>query len=105
MYQVTVVFGEDEAYEFRLPAKDVKTLSPEDAHRWLDAELGKAGEEVFNAVGKALAVDKLLNLARAGGAKEFRSRSPWAKELARCAAALLDRPIVTIDVGKTLIGF
>lgn len=105
MYHVNVVFGEGEEYEFRLSAEDVKPLSAEAAHRWLDTELGKAGEEVFNPVGKALAVDKLLNLARAGGAQEFRSRSPWALELVRCAAALLDRPNVTIDVAKASVGF
>lgn len=105
MYQVNVVFGEGEAYEFRLSAAEVAPLSAEEAHRWLDAELGRAGEEVFNPVGKALAVDKLLNLARAVGPGEFRRQTPWARELARCAAALLDRPNVTIDVAKASIGF
>jgi hypothetical protein len=105
MYQVNVVFGEDEAYEFRLSAGDVQPLSAEDAHRWLDTELGKAGEEVFNPVGKALAVDKLLNLARAAGAQEFRGRTPWAQQFARCAAALLDRPNVTVDVANASVGF
>ncbi|HSO07957.1 MAG TPA: hypothetical protein VLW45_12005 [Pelomicrobium sp.] len=105
MYHVKVVFGKGEEYELRLSAEDVQPLSAEEAHRWLDAELGKAGEEVFNPVGKALAVDKLLNLARAVGPGEFKRQTPWARELARCAAALLDRPNVTIDIGKATVGF
>lgn len=102
---VTVRFGEGEEYRLCVHEAETAGLTAEAAHRWLDAELAKGGDEGFNPVGKALAADKVLFLVKSAGPEEFKRNSAWARELARTVAVLFGRHHVTVDVAGGSVGY
>lgn len=102
---IMVKFGAQQQYPFRLNDADTAGLTAQEAQQWLDAELEKSGEEALNPVGKSLLADKVLRLARAAGPGEFARASPWAMQLVRCAAVLIHRANITIDVPASSVGY
>lgn len=99
---ITVRFDEDREYDFRVHDS---ALTFDDARRWLDEQFAATGIEPLNPMGKALAVDKVLAVARAYGPKSFADRSDLALRFVSCAAAVIGRPNITVDVERTTVGF
>lgn len=93
--EVTVKFSESK--QFRISANNPVQISDEEARAWLNQEYEDFGCEPLNPVGKVLAVDKVLSVARAAGPALF-ADSQWSGTFAKAALASLKRPVVRIDV-------
>lgn len=100
-----MTFGKDREFEFRVHETETADLSREDAQRWFDEQYVNLGCEPSNPMGKVLLSDKLLSVARAVGPEPFSKATDWAKSFARCAAVLVDRPNITINVPDASVGF
>jgi hypothetical protein len=100
---VMVSFAQNRAYEFRIPAGD-KPLNAEDAEQWLTEQFEEFGCTPRSLVGKVLAVDKVLGVARAAGEKSFSERGAWAERYARAVIATLKREHVRVDVAENTVG-
>ena len=81
------------------------TLSPEEARRWFDREFAELKKDPVNPVGKVLIIDKILDVARAGGEQRFADGQSWAAKFARCAALALGRDMVRVDVPAYSISY
>ncbi len=100
--EVTVKFGETE--NFRISATNSVQISDDEARAWLTQEYDDFGCEPSNPVGKVLAVDKVLSVARAAGPGLF-ADPQWAGTFAKAAIASLKRPVIRIDIEGMTIGF
>lgn len=97
---VNVVF--DGHREYELIAHDGP--SREEANRWLDAQWEALECEPSNPMGKVLVLDKILNIARYGGESRFETVGEWAQRYADAVGAVLDRPVVRVDVAARVVG-
>jgi len=95
---VLVKFGKDKDYEIRLHDRDLAGSTPESARRWFERQFADMGCEPTNPTGKTLLVDLIVGVARAIGDKPFAQGEDLAREFARNATVVLQRPAVTIDV-------
>lgn len=100
--EITVKFSEEQ--QFRLSTAHPVQMSDEEAKAWLAQEYNDFGCEPLNPVGKVLAADKVLNVARAAGPGLF-ADSAWAGKYARAVAASLHRPVVRVDVTAMSIAY
>ena len=105
IYHVMVMFGKDNQYEFKLPDSELAGRSAEEARRWFDKEFNDLECEPSNPVGKVLIIDKILDVARAGGEQRFADGQSWAAKFARCAALALGRDMVRVDVPAYSISY
>lgn len=103
-FQVTVSLGGGREFEFNIVLTDLAGLSRDAAHLWLDKEWLDLECEPLNPVGKILMLDKILSVAKCGGARRFEGDETWARQYARCVALLLDRPAVRVDVPELRVG-
>ena len=55
-------------------------------------------------VGKVLALDKVLEVARAAGEKLFAGNLAWAEAYARAVLATLKREVVRVDITEGRVG-
>jgi len=101
---VIVSFARDRNYEFRIPAGDKNPLTVEDAQLWLAQQFEEFGCAPRSMVGKVLAVDKVLELAREAGEKRFAEGGAWAERYARTVVAALNRETVRVDVAENTVG-
>jgi hypothetical protein len=103
-FQVTVSLGGGKEFEFSIVHSDMAGLSRDAANLWLDNEWANLECEPLNPVGKILMLDKILSVAKYGGARRFERDENWARQYARCVALLLDRPAVRVDVPELRVG-
>lgn len=103
-YQVTVVFPRGKEFEIKLLESDLIGCSRDSANVWLDREWVALECEPLNPVGKILLLDKILGVAKYGGAKRFAEDDHWARQFGRCVALLLERPMVRVDVADLKVG-
>ena len=100
---VTVAFARDRDYEFKLHEGDV--LPTRDAaQQWLERQWLELECTTDNPVGKILALDRILSVARYGGEKRFAENSDWAKEFAKAVTVILARNAIRVDVGERVVG-
>jgi hypothetical protein len=98
------------ALTVRLPGHDEITLSTDDpmpleaARAWLDRTYVEMECVPSRASGKVLTADKLLSIAREGGAGAF-ADAAWAQNFARAAAGALGKPLIQVDVEMSVVGF
>lgn len=104
-FYVTVVFGKDREYQYKLSEAELADGSPEEARRWFDREFSEARTDPVNPVGKVLIIDKILDVARAGGERRFADGQNWAAKFARCTALALGREMVRVDVPAYSISY
>ena len=105
LYHVTVSFGKDKEYLFKFSPSDLAEGSAEQARRWLDKEFAELKCEPSGLLGKVLIIDKILDVARAGGEQRFADGQSWAAKFARCAALALGRDMVRVDVPAYSISY
>ena len=103
-YTVTVVFGGNREYEFALHASEVAGTTKDQARNWLTQEFEELECTPSNPMGKVLALDMILSVAKYGGENRFEQGSDWAKKFALMSAAVLDRPTVRVDVAAFVVG-
>ena len=101
---VIVAFARDHEYEFRIPADDKNPLKTEDAELWLSQQFEELGCTPASMVGKVLALDKVLGVAREAGEKRFADGGAWAEHYARAVVATLNRETVRVDVAENTVG-
>ena len=100
---VTVAFARDREYEFKLHAGD-PLPTREEAQQWLERQWLELECSTDNPVGKILALDRILSVARYGGEKRFSAHTAWAQEYAKAVAVTLGRNAVRVDVGERVVG-
>lgn len=97
---VHVVFDRSREYELIAHAG----TSREEAARWLDDQWEDLACEPYNPMGKVLLLDKILCIAKFAGEKRFATPDGWAQRYAAAVAAVLERPVVRVDVADRIVG-
>ena len=100
---VIVSFAPDREYELRITAGDKPLPTEQEGELWLSQQFEEFGCTPRSMVGKVLALDKVLEVARAAGEKRFRDAA-WAERYARAVLAILNRASVRVDVGENTVG-
>lgn len=100
---VTIAFARDRDYEFKLHEGD-PLPTREAAQQWLERQWLELECESDNPVGKILALDRILSIARYGGEKRFAENGQWAKDYVKAVAVTLGRNAVRVDVAERIVG-
>ncbi len=100
---VTVAFARDREYEFKF-GEDDALPTREEAQQWLERQWLELECSPNNPMGKVLALDRILSVARDAGERRFAANGDWAKDYAKAVAITLDRPAVRIDIPEQVVG-
>jgi hypothetical protein len=101
---VIVAFARGREYELRLTAGDKPLPTAQEAELWLSQQFEELGCSPRSLVGKVLALDKILEVAREAGEKRFAGDIAWAEGYARAVLATLKRESVRVDVAENTVG-
>ena len=101
---VIVSFARDREYEMRITAGDKPLPTGQEGELWLSQQFEEFGCTPRSIVGKVLALDKVLEVARAAGEKRFGGDIAWAEHYARAVLATLKRESVRVDVAGNTVG-
>jgi hypothetical protein len=99
-----VCVTQDERTEWRFELDHAAPMNSVEARDWLDAQFVELGCEPLRASGKLLLVDKVLVVARDAGARLLND-ADWGGQFARAARAVLDRPVVRIDLRAMTVSY
>lgn len=100
---VKVSFRGTAPVELHVDRDEPMTL--EAARAWLDRQFVELGcEPPMRPTGKVLTADKLVVVAEAAGPQKFQDEA-WSRDYARAAGAMLNKPMVHIDVASMTISF
>ncbi len=101
---VIVSFARGREYELRITAGDKPLPTAQEGELWLSQQFEELGCTPRSLVGKVLALDRILEVAREAGEKRFRGDIAWAEQYARAVLATLNRPSVRVDVEAGTVG-
>jgi len=101
---VIVAFARDREYELRITAGDPPLPTAQEGDLWLSRQFEELDCTPRSLVGKVLALDKVLEVARAAGEKRFASDIAWAEAYARAVLAILNRENVRVDIAENTVG-
>ena len=101
---VIVAFARSREYELRITAGDKPLPAAKEGELWLSQQFEEFGCVPRSLVGKVLAFDKVLEVARAAGEKRFGGDIAWAEQYARAVLATLNRESVRVDVAENTVG-
>jgi len=101
---VIVSFDRGREYELRITAGDKPLPTAQEGELWLSRQFDELGCAPRSLVGKVLALDRVLEVAREAGEKRFASDIAWAEEYARAVLATLNRPSVRVDIAGDTVG-
>lgn len=101
---VIVSFARGREYELRITAGDQPLPTAQEGELWLSQQFEELGCTPRSLVGKVLALDRILEVAREAGEKRFRGDIAWAEQYARAVLATLNRPSVRVDVEAGTVG-
>lgn len=101
---VIVAFARGREYELRLTAGDQPLPTEQESEIWLSQQFEELGCTPKSLVGKVLALDKVLEVAREAGEKRFAEDIAWAERYARAVLATLNRDSVRVDVEEHTVG-
>ncbi len=104
LYTVTVSFGQNNEYEFKLHDADVQPVTREEASHWLHGEYEALECAPRNPIGKILLLDVILDVAKYAGEDRFAAGGDWARRFALCCGAALKRDTIRIDVPNLIVG-
>ena len=89
----------------RLHVDREEPMTLDGARAWLDQQFVELEcEPPMRPTGKVLTADKLVVVAEAAGPAKFHDEA-WSRDYARAAAAMLNKPVVHIDVPSMTISF
>lgn len=100
---VVVAFSPGREYELRITAGDAPLPSEQEGDQWLSQQFDELGCAPRSLVGKVLALDKVLEVARAAGEKRFSGDIAWAEQYARAVLATLKRRSVRVDIAENTV--
>lgn len=101
---VIVSFARGREYELRITAGDKPLPTAQEGELWLSQQFEELGCTPRSMVGKVLALDRVLEVAREADEKRFRGDIAWAEQYARAVLATLNRPSVRVDVEAGTVG-
>jgi len=101
---VIVSFAHGRDYELRITAGDAPLPTAHEGDLWLSQQFDEFGCAPRSLVGKVLALDKVLEVARAAGEKRFAGDVAWAERYARAVLATLKRESVRVDIAGDTVG-
>lgn len=100
---VVVSYGTDREYQVTVPDADTEGMTKQQARDWLAREFEKLECAPSNPMGKILALDMILNVARHGGEDHFKQITEWSRQFAAATVAALGRPVITVDVANNVV--
>jgi hypothetical protein len=100
---VFVIFAPDREYELRITAGDKPLPTAQEGDAWLSQQFEELGCTPRSLVGKVLALDKVLEVAREAGEKRFAGDIAWAESYARAVLATLNRDAVRVDIAESTV--
>jgi hypothetical protein len=84
---------------------NLPAMAPADARAWLDGQFKAMGcEPPVRPTGKVLSADKVMVVAEAAGPSKF-ADGAWAQEFGRAVSAMLNKPVVHVDVAAMTVSF
>jgi hypothetical protein len=101
---VIVSFDRGRDYELRITAGDKPLPTAQEGELWLSQQFEEFGCAPRSMVGKVLAIDRVLEVARAAGEKRLAGDIPWAEQYARAVLAALNRASVRVDLVENTVG-
>jgi len=101
---VIVSFARGRDYELRITAGDKPLPTEQEGELWLSQQFEEFGCTPRSMVGKVLALDIVLEVARAAGEKHFAGDIAWAEQYARAVLATLKRKVVRVDIDQNSVG-
>ena len=101
---VIVAFARDREYELRITAGDKPLPTAQEGELWLSRQFEELECTPRSLVGKVLALDKVLEVAREAGEKRFAGDIVWAEAYARAVLATLKRDSVRVDLAENTAG-
>ena len=101
---VIVSFAQGREYELRITAGDAPLPSAQEGELWLSQQFEELGCTPRSMVGKVLALDRVLEVAREAGEKRFAGDIAWAERYARAVLATLNRDTVRVDIARDTVG-
>ncbi|HPF57951.1 MAG TPA: hypothetical protein P5149_04685 [Candidatus Competibacteraceae bacterium] len=103
-YVIIVSFNPNREYEIMLHDDDMQGMNKDQARAWLAKEFEEMECVPSNPMGKILLLDMILNVAMHGGEERFEESGEWAKHYAIAIAAVLERPVIKVDVRNFVVG-
>lgn len=100
---VVVSYGTDREYEVTVADADTAPMSKEQARDWLAGAFERLECAPGDVPGKRLVFDMILDIARAGGEDHFKQVTEWSRQFATAVAAVLGRPVITVDVANNVV--
>ena len=102
---VIVSFDQQTEFRFPLEASALVGVAAEVARRWFEREYAALGIESGSPLGKVLVIDKILDVARHGGAQRFKNDPAWGERFALNTARALGRQVIRVDVAADAIHY
>lgn len=102
---VIVSFDPQTEFRFPLDAGALVGGASEGARRWFEREYSALGVEPGSPLGKVLVIDKILDVARRGGARRFADDPAWGERFALNTALALGRQVIRVDVAADAIEY
>jgi len=103
--RITLLFSDGQELETLVTDAEVARYTHDSAHQWLGREFEEAGCVPSNPMGKLLAADKIVTLAKSRTRAVFESNSAWVRDFFAATAAALDKPVVTINLIDHVLGY
>jgi hypothetical protein len=103
--RITILFNDGQEVDAEVTDAEIARFTHESAHQWLGREFEEAGCVPSNPMGKLLAADKIVTLAKSRTCAVFESDSAWVRDYFAATAAALDRPMVTINLSENTLGY
>lgn len=103
--RIVILFSDGQEMEVEVGDADRARFTHASAHDWLGREFEEAGCVPSNPVGKLLAADKIVTLAKSRTRAVFESNSNWVRDYYAATAAALEKPVVTINLIDHTLGY
>jgi hypothetical protein len=103
--RIIMLFSDGQELETLVTDAEIARYTHSSAHQWLGREFEEAGCVPSNPMGKLLAADKVLTLAKTRTRAVYESASPWVRDFFAATAAALEAPVVTINLIDHTLGY
>lgn len=103
--RITILFSDGQELETQVTDAEIARFTHSSAHQWLGREFEEAGCVPSNPMGKLLAADKIITLAKSRTRAVFESGSPWVRDYLAATAAVLEKPMITINLADHTLGY
>jgi hypothetical protein len=103
--RITLLFSDGQELETLVTDTEIARFDHHSAHQWLGREFEEAGCVPSNPMGKLLAADKIITLAKSRTRAVFESNSTWVRDYLAATAAVLEKPMITINLADHTLGY